>query len=134
MEAMMSEPEPRYTPDEFFDFYFDFLKDARIQRKLTQRGIRTWEHEELLFRFIAYVKNVEFIAVKQGWEARKMAEIPEETKRFQAWREQQRRERDQRGRELHQSLLKSREVTERTIEHPMFGEPTDGTLFTEEEP
>jgi hypothetical protein len=40
----MPEDEPRYTPDEFFDKYFDFLKDETVQRKLRQRGIRTWEH------------------------------------------------------------------------------------------
>jgi len=45
------EAELRYTPDEFFDRYFDFLNDTRVQHKLAQRGIRTWEHEELLFRF-----------------------------------------------------------------------------------
>jgi hypothetical protein len=37
--------EPRYTPDELFDRYFDFLKDE--QARLQKRGIRTWEHEEL---------------------------------------------------------------------------------------
>jgi len=74
--------EHRYTPDEMFDQYFEFLKDETVQRKLTQRGIRTWEHEELLFRFLAYVKNVEFIIVKRESELRKMQE----------WGEQQQRE------------------------------------------
>jgi hypothetical protein len=77
-ETSMADDQPRYTPDEFFDKYFDFLKDARVQRKLKQRGIRTGEHEELLFRFIAYVKNVEFIVVKRTAERRKVAEIQEE--------------------------------------------------------
>jgi hypothetical protein len=67
----MDSEQPRYTPDEMFDKYFDFLKDPAVQHRLQKRGIRTWEHEELLFRFIAYVKNVEFIAVKAGAERRK---------------------------------------------------------------
>jgi hypothetical protein len=65
--------EPRYTPDELFDRYFDFLKDE--QARLQKRGIRTWEHEELLLRFIAYVKNTTFIMVKKVSEERKMQEL-----------------------------------------------------------
>jgi hypothetical protein len=65
--------EPRYTPDEFFNRYFDFLKDE--QARLQKRGIRTWEHEELLLRFIAYVQNTAFITVKKVSEERKMHEL-----------------------------------------------------------
>jgi hypothetical protein len=49
--------ETRYTPDEMFDKYFNFLKDADTQARLKKRNIRTWEHEELLLRFFAYVKT-----------------------------------------------------------------------------
>jgi hypothetical protein len=47
--------EPRYTSDEMLDRYCDFLKDQHM--RLAKHGIRTWEHEELLLRFIAYLKN-----------------------------------------------------------------------------
>jgi hypothetical protein len=49
----MTEEAPRYSPDELFDRYFDFLKDQHT--RLEKHGIRTWEHEELLLRFIAYL-------------------------------------------------------------------------------
>jgi hypothetical protein len=42
---------------------------------LQKRGIRTWEHEDLLLRFIAYVKNTPFITVKKVLEERKMREL-----------------------------------------------------------
>ena len=64
--------QPRYTPDELFDRYFDFLKDKDAQARLKKRNIRTWEHEELLWRFLAYVKNTTFITVKKASEERKM--------------------------------------------------------------
>ena len=71
--------EPRYTPDEFFNFYFDFLKDDQVQARLKQRGIRTWEHEELLFRFVAYVKNTTFLVVKRNAEYRRANVFDEPT-------------------------------------------------------
>jgi hypothetical protein len=61
--------EPRYTPDEMFDLYFEFLKSQ--QERLKKRGIRTWEHEELLLRFFAYVMNKDFRRVKGVSERRK---------------------------------------------------------------
>jgi hypothetical protein len=67
----MSDEEPRYTPDEIFDRYFDFLKDKRQQQRMEQHGIRTWEHEELLLRFIAYLNNADFRLVKGRSERRK---------------------------------------------------------------
>jgi hypothetical protein len=69
--------EPRYTPDEMFDKYFEFLKDE--QKRLTIRRIRTWEHEELLLRFFAYVKNTTFITVKKASEERKMQDLSGES-------------------------------------------------------
>ena len=72
--------EPHYTPDELFDRYFDLLKDE--QARLKKRGIRTWEHEELVLRFFTYVKNTTFIHVKKASEERKMQELfGEPTKR-----------------------------------------------------
>ena len=68
----MAEHEPRFTPDEMFGKYFDFLEDPEMQARLKKRGIRTWEHEELLLRFFAYVKNTTFIAVKKESEQRKL--------------------------------------------------------------
>jgi hypothetical protein len=65
----MTEDEPRYTPDEIFDRYFDFLKDQHA--RLERHGIRTWEHEELLLRFIAYLKNTDFRIIKGMSERRK---------------------------------------------------------------
>jgi DNA anti-recombination protein RmuC len=126
--------EARYTPDEFFDLYFDFLKDEQVQRKLIQCGIRTWEHEELLFRLIAYVKNVEFITVKREAEFRKMQEwgaaqeqqLEKEKRKFKAWYAEmrvQRREQEQKLQALSERTLLLRER--------MFGEPTKGDLFTE---
>jgi hypothetical protein len=61
--------EPRYTPDEMFDLYFEFLKSQ--QERLEKCGIRTWEHEELLLRFFAYVMNRDFRRVKGVSERRK---------------------------------------------------------------
>jgi hypothetical protein len=71
--TMPPDQEPRYTQDELFDRYFDFLKDE--QARLKKRGICTWEHEELLLRFFAYVKNTTFITVKKASEERKMQEL-----------------------------------------------------------
>jgi hypothetical protein len=41
------------------------------QERLQKRGIRTWEHEELLLRFFAYVMNKDFRRVKGVSERRK---------------------------------------------------------------
>jgi hypothetical protein len=70
--------EPRYTTDELFDRYFDFLKDE--QARLKKRGIRTWEHEELVLRFFAYVKNLDFRVVKGVSERRKSDMFGQPTK------------------------------------------------------
>lgn len=71
----MNDDESRYTPDALFDRYFDFLKDPEVQQRLKKRNIRTWEHEELLLRFFAYVKHTSFLAVKKTSEERKMQEL-----------------------------------------------------------
>ena len=65
----MPEEEPRYTPDEMFDRDVDFLKAEHA--RLEKHGIRTWEHEELLLRFIAYLKNTDFRIIKGMSEHRK---------------------------------------------------------------
>ena len=74
----MDDEEPRYTPDEMFDRYFEFLKSQTP--RLTKHGIRTWEHEELLLRFIAYLKNVDFRIIKGTSERRKTQMFGEPTK------------------------------------------------------
>jgi hypothetical protein len=73
----MADEEPRYTPDEIFDRYFDFLKSQH--NMLKKHGIRTWEHEELLFRFIAYLKNTDFRIIKGLSERRKSVMFGEPT-------------------------------------------------------
>lgn len=40
----MDDEEPRYTPDEMFDRYIEFLNSQTP--RFTKHGIRTWEHEE----------------------------------------------------------------------------------------
>jgi hypothetical protein len=49
----------------------EFLKDKHHQPLLAKRGIRTWEHEELLLRFIPYVNNIDLRIVKGISERRK---------------------------------------------------------------
>lgn len=67
----MGSEQPRYTPAEMFDMYFEFLKHPQLQERLKKHNIRTWEHEELLLRFFAFVMEKDFRQVKGVSERRK---------------------------------------------------------------
>ena len=116
--------EPRDTVSEIFDLYFEFIRDE--QEKLTQRGIRTSEHEELLFRFIAYMKHVQFITVKRAAELRKMQEwgqeqmqaLEEEKKRFKQWFTAWKEQRQKQEQALQQLVQQTKHLND-----GMFGQP-----------
>jgi hypothetical protein len=48
---MPPEQEPRYTPDELWNMYHEFMQDKAVRRQLDKDDIRWWQDTELTIGF-----------------------------------------------------------------------------------
>jgi hypothetical protein len=119
--------EPRYTPTELMNMYFEFTRDKEVRERLNKDGIRWWQDTELTIRFLAYVRNHDFML--------RMKEIDAAFARLEEQAEQRKQQFERQQRILQEMRERAQALAERVRRQPKderFGPRTDGTLFTEE--
>jgi len=53
--------EPRYTPTELAELYYEFMREDETRKRMNKRDIYYWEHTELVLWFLGFVRNYELI-------------------------------------------------------------------------
>jgi hypothetical protein len=114
-----TEREPRYTPTEIMNLFYEFMRDKHVRERMNKDDIRWWQDTELTIRFIGYVRHYHL--------DQRMKEFDKELKRLQELAEQRKRAQEK-------PLTPLKEVLERSMRKTQqnFGEITDGTLFDPE--